>query len=66
MSDLVLSNEDPPGLLVESLVLPVGVEAGQLGRQSVVFSQPNCVEHSQADLLVNSGVACIQSTMNNE
>ena len=59
-SDLVLSDDNPPGLLVQPLVLPVRVEVGQLGRQSVVFSQPDSVEHSQTGMLVNTRVACQQ------
>lgn len=53
---LILRDDNLPGLLVEPLVVPVGVEVGQLLGQSVVLPHPDSVEHSQARLLINSVV----------
>ena len=55
---LHLCDLDPPGLLVEPLVLPVRVEVVQLGGQPVVFPHPHRVVDRQARLLVRSAVAC--------
>ena len=56
--DLDLCYHYPPGLLVESLVVPVRVEVGELGGQSVVFPHPDGVVYSQARLLVTPAVSC--------
>ena len=56
ITDLHLGHHDPPGLLVESLVVPVRVEVAQLLGQSVVFPHPHSVEHSQTRLLVGARI----------
>ena len=56
ITDLHLSYDDLPGLLVESLVVPVCVEVGELLGQSVVFPHPDSVEHSQTRLFVGARI----------
>ena len=56
---LHFSNIDLPGLLIEPLVIPVGVEVRQFPGQSVVLTDPDGVESGQAWLLVRTGVTCV-------
>ena len=58
LSHLILSDNNLPGLLVESLVVPVRVEVAELLGQSVVFPHPDSVEHGQTRLLVTATVSC--------
>ena len=51
---LVLSNDNLPGLLIQSLVIPVRVEVVELLGNSVVFSHPNSVENCQSRLFVHT------------
>ena len=44
LTHLHLCNKNPPGLLVELLVLPVRIEVGELRCQPVVLPQPDRVE----------------------
>ena len=53
---LILSDDNLPGLLVKPLVVPVGVEVGQLLCKSVMFSHPDSVKHRQPWLFINSVV----------
>ena len=53
---LQLCNKNPPGLLVELLIVPVRVEVAELLGQSVVFPHPDSVEHSQTRLLVGARI----------
>ena len=53
---LHLSNLNPSGLLVKSLVLPVRVEVGQLLGDPVVLPHPDGVVDRQAGLLVGPRV----------
>ena len=56
LSHLILSDNNLPGLLVESLVVPVRVEVAELLGQSVVFPHPHSVEHSQTRLFVGARI----------
>ena len=55
---LILGYDDLPGLLVQPLVVPVGVEVGELLGESVVFPDPDRVVDSEAGLLVTPAVPC--------
>ena len=54
---LILGYDDLPGLLVQPLVVPVGVEVGELLGESVVFPDPDRVEDSKTRLFVSSRVS---------
>ena len=57
ITHLYLGYDDPPGLLVQPLVVPVGVEVGELLGESVVFPDPDRVEDSKTRLFVSSRVS---------
>ena len=44
--------------LEETLIVPVGVDLGQLGGQAVVLPQPHGVHAGQRHLLVDPDVTC--------
>ena len=54
--NLNLCDDDPPGLLVEPLVVPVRVEVGEVAGEPVVLPHPHRVVHSQPGLLVTAAV----------
>ena len=54
--NLNLCDDDPPGLLVEPLVVPVRVEEGKVAGEPVVLPHPHRVVDGQPRLLVGSGV----------
>ena len=56
--NLNLRDDDPPGLLVEPLVVPVRVEVGEVAGEPVVLPHPHRVVHSQPRLLVNTVITC--------
>ena len=58
ITHLYLGYDDPPGLLIQPLVVPVGVEVGELLGESVVFPDPDRVVDSEAGLLVTPAVPC--------
>ena len=60
---LHLCHHDPSGLLVEPLVVPIRINEGEPGGQSVVFPQPDRVEGSQAGLLVTAAVSCSEALL---
>ena len=43
---LHLGGQNSSGLLVETLVVPSGIQTGQFSRQSIVFTQENRMGHS--------------------
>ena len=53
---LYLGDDDPPGLLVEPLIVPVWVEEGKVAGKPVVLPHPHRVVHSQPRLLVTAAV----------
>ena len=53
---LYLGDDDPPGLLVEPLVIPVRVEECKEAGEPVVLPHPHRVVHSQPGLLVTAAV----------
>ena len=55
---LVLGHGDLPSLLVDGVVRPPGVEAGQPGGDPVVLPHEEGVQHDQVQLLVNPEVSC--------
>lgn len=57
---LVLRNVDFSGFLVQALVIPVRVKAGQLARQAVVLPELQDLEHRQLGILVHSYITCIR------
>ena len=57
LSHLILSDDNLPGLLVKSLIVPVRVEVAELLGQPGVFPHPDSVEHSQTRLLVGAGIS---------
>ncbi len=54
---LIFRNVDPPGLVVELLVVPGRVDPGQLAGDVVVLAQEERVERDQQVLLVSAGVS---------
>ena len=54
---LVLGHCDPASLLVDGVVRPPGVEAGQPGGDPVVLPHEEGVQHDQVQLLVHAEVA---------
>ena len=53
---LYLGDDDPSGLLVEPLIVPVWVEEGKVVGEPVVLPHPHRVVHSQPRLLVTAAV----------
>jgi hypothetical protein len=58
---LHLSNQNAPGLLVESLVIPKRVQVGELRHKSVVFTHENGVRDSQVGVFVRPRITCDKS-----
>ena len=54
--NLNLCDDDPPGLLVEPLIVPVRVEEGEVAGEPVVLPHPHRVVHSQSGLLITAAV----------
>lgn len=53
---LILRNHDPPGLLKNSLGIPVPIHSLELGGNSVVLPEPEGVHGGEARLLISPGV----------
>ena len=61
---LVLGHRDLPSLLVDGVVRPPGVEAGQPGGDPVVLPHEEGVQHDQVQLLVHAEVASKETILN--
>ena len=48
------STDDPPGLLVEPLIIPVGVDSAQLTSNAVVLTEPDGVHDCEHDLFIHT------------
>ena len=55
---LILCDVDPPGLLVDCVPVPAGVDGLEVGRQAVVFAGEQEVEDAQSGGLAVADVAC--------
>lgn len=58
---LQLRDDDPPRLLEEDLVQPVGVDAQQLPRHAVVLPHPQRVQSGQPRVLVHPHVTGLET-----
>ena len=54
---LPLCVDDALGLLVDALVVPAGVEAGEVVGDAVVLAEEDGVQDGQVRLFVDAGVA---------
>lgn len=55
-SNLEVCSHDFARLLVESLSVPVRIEFGQSAYQTIVFTQHECVDRGQSDVLIGATV----------
>lgn len=55
---LIFGDDDSSSFLVESFVVPVGVDVCQNGGDSVVFSEEDDLQDGQLWVLVGTGVTC--------
>ena len=58
---LHLSDENAPGFLEETLVVPLRIEVRQFSGESVVLAHENGVRDGQIGIFVRSGVACFEA-----
>jgi len=53
---LHLSNHDPAGFLIKSLIIPAGIQVRKLGRKPVVLPQEDGLGDGQIGVLIRTSV----------
>jgi hypothetical protein len=54
---LHFGNNDPPRLLINNLITPIGIECEETVGNSVVFSEPNCMKQSELNLFIHTKIS---------